>query len=65
MKSKELVRLLQGDGWIILSQSGSHIIMKHVEKEGILSIPFHGSVEIKKGLLYAILKKANLKMDKR
>jgi predicted RNA binding protein YcfA (HicA-like mRNA interferase family) len=65
MKSSELIRFLQSDGWLIERQSGSHVIMKHPSKDGSLSIPFHGSAEVKKGLLQAILKKANLKTPKR
>jgi predicted RNA binding protein YcfA (HicA-like mRNA interferase family) len=64
MKSSELIRFLQSDGWLIERQAGSHVIMKHPSKDGSLSIPFHGSAEVKKGLLQAILKKANLKRQK-
>jgi len=65
MKSSELIRLLKKDGWFEVRQSGSHIIMKHPEKEGSLSVPFHGPDEVKKGLLNGILKKANIKTGKR
>lgn len=65
MKSSELVRLLKKDGWFEVRQSGSHIVMKHPEKEGKLIVPFHASSEVKKGLLNGILKKANIKITKR
>jgi len=65
MKSSELLRILESDGWFIVRQSGSHIIMKHEVKAGSLSIPYHASGEVKKGLLHAILKKANIKTTKR
>ncbi len=64
MKSK-LLRILKKDGWFSIRQSGSHIMMKHSEKIGTLSFPFHASCEVKKGLLHAILKKANIKIAKR
>lgn len=34
MKSSELVRLLKRDGWYIIRQSGSHMIMEHPTKKG-------------------------------
>jgi predicted RNA binding protein YcfA (HicA-like mRNA interferase family) len=39
--------------------------MKHPEKKGTLSVPFHSLKEVKKGLLKTILKQANIKTDKR
>jgi predicted RNA binding protein YcfA (HicA-like mRNA interferase family) len=33
MKSSELVRLLKRDGWYVLRQSGSHMIMEHPIKK--------------------------------
>ena len=65
MKSSELLRILKKDGWFEVRQTGSHIIMRHPEKEGNLSVPFHGPDEVKKGLLSDILKKANIKITKR
>jgi len=53
------------DGWYIVRQTGSHVLMKHPDRKGQLSVPFHASCEVKKGLLQAILKKANLKIPKR
>ena len=65
MKSSELLRLLKRDGWFVERQSGSHAILKHIEKDGQLSVPIHASKEVKKGLLNAILKEANIKTAKR
>jgi predicted RNA binding protein YcfA (HicA-like mRNA interferase family) len=65
MKCGELLRLLHQDGWIKIRQSGSHIIMRHPTKTGQIPIPYHGSKEVKKGLLSAILKQAAIKTEKR
>jgi len=65
MKSSELLKLLKKDGWYKIRQKGSHIIMKHPEKKGTIPMPFHASKEVKKGLLNAILKQANIKSKKR
>jgi len=65
MKSSELLRLLKRDGWYIERQSGSHAIMKHSQKDGQLSVPLHAAKEVKKGLLSAISKEAQIKSTKR
>jgi predicted RNA binding protein YcfA (HicA-like mRNA interferase family) len=65
MKYSELFRLLKKDGWIEIRQKGSHVIMKHPSKEEQLTVPYHAGKEVKKGLLTAILKQANVKTTKR
>ena len=65
MKYSELLRLVIKDGWYVVRHAGSHMIMRHSIKKGEISIPFHGSKEISKGLLKAILKKANINTNKR
>ena len=60
MKSSELLRILRKDGWFEKRQKGSHIIMEHATKEGILIVPSHGSAEVGKGLEKDILKRAGL-----
>jgi predicted RNA binding protein YcfA (HicA-like mRNA interferase family) len=65
MKYSELFRLLKKDGWIEIRQKDSHVIMKHPVKEEQLTVPYHAGKEVKKGLLTAILKQANIKTTKR
>jgi len=65
MKYSELFRLLKQDGWSEIRQKGSHVIMQHPEKKNQISVPFHSGKEVKKGLLSAILKQAEIKTDKR
>lgn len=43
MKSSELVRLLKKDGWFVIRQTGSHMIMGHPTKKGQIVCPYHGS----------------------
>ena len=65
MKYSELFRILKKDGWFEVRQKGSHIIMAHPNKSNKLIAPFHSSKEVKKGMLGAILKDANIKISKR
>lgn len=60
MKYSELLRLLKKDGWSIVRQSGSHVMMNHPLKEGQIVVPNHGSKEVKKGIQIDILKKAGI-----
>jgi len=65
MKYSELFRILNKDGWVIIRQTGSHVILKHADKPGQLTVPNHNSKEVKKGLLTALLKQAEIKTAKR
>ncbi len=60
MKCSELIRLLKKDGWFVIRQSGSHMIMQHPVKRGQIVMPNHGSQEIGKGLEKKIKKDAGL-----
>ena len=65
MRYNELFRLLKKNGWVELRQKGSHIILGHPQKKEQLTVPYHTSKEVKKGLLTAILKQAHIKTPKR
>jgi predicted RNA binding protein YcfA (HicA-like mRNA interferase family) len=60
MTAKEVLKILNQDGWSILCQDGSHIQLKHVTKKGRVTVPFH-SGDIKVKTLHNILKQAGLK----
>jgi len=61
MKSSELVRLLKKDGWVIVRQAGSHLILEHPVKSGQIVCPFHGSHEVGKGLEKKIKRDAGIR----
>ena len=65
MKYNELFRILEEDGWFEVRQKGSHVIMQHRVKSKQLTVPFHAGKEVKKGLLIAIFKQADIKTSKR
>ena len=64
IKYNELFRMLKKDGWYVVRQKGSHVLLQHLEKEGQLTVPFHGSKEVKRGLLRVILKQADIKLNR-
>ncbi|MCX6219782.1 MAG: type II toxin-antitoxin system HicA family toxin [Bacteroidia bacterium] len=61
MKCSELYRILVNDGWFPVSQSGSHVKMKHNSKPGMIIFPNHGSQELGKGVELKIRKDAGLR----
>ena len=60
LKPKEMIKLLQKNGFVKMSQNGSHVKMKNPDTSKQIIVPLH-SKEMKKGLEQAILKQAGLK----
>jgi len=60
MKSREMIKLLQDNGFVEGSQKGSHKKMYKEETNTTVIVPVH-SVELKKGTEQNILKHAGLK----
>ncbi len=62
MKYREVVKLIEADGWYQARQKGSHRAYKHNLKKGIVTIAYHRlSNEVPPGTLKSILKQARLK----
>lgn len=62
MKYKEVVKIIEEDGWFEVRQKGSHRAYKHNLKVGIVTIAYHRmSDEVPRGTLNSILKQAGLK----
>jgi predicted RNA binding protein YcfA (HicA-like mRNA interferase family) len=60
-KVKELLALLQADGWRLVRQKGSHRQYHHALKSGTVTLAGKDSVEVPPGTLNSILKQAGLK----
>jgi predicted RNA binding protein YcfA (HicA-like mRNA interferase family) len=61
MKVRDVLRLIEDDGWYEVAQKGSHRQFKHPEKPGRVTVAGHPSQEMDKGTLNSILKQAGLK----
>ncbi|MBI5114728.1 type II toxin-antitoxin system HicA family toxin [Rhodoplanes serenus] len=61
MKVRELVRLIEHDGWCLVVTRGSHRQYKHPTKPGRVTIAGHPSDDIAPGTLNSVLKQAGLK----
>ncbi|TAF74425.1 MAG: addiction module toxin, HicA family [Bacteroidetes bacterium] len=63
MKFKEVIKLIETDGWYVARQKGSYKQYKHPTKQGLVTIAAHHlSDEVALGTLNSILKQANLKL---
>jgi predicted RNA binding protein YcfA (HicA-like mRNA interferase family) len=61
MKVRDVVRLLQTDGWFEVRVRGSHRQFKHAEKAGRVTVPGKPNDDLAPGTLNSILKQAGLK----
>ena len=60
LKPREVVRALQRAGWTIHETSGSHVQMKHPDKPGRLTVPFHEHFDLPKHIVKSIIRQAGL-----
>lgn len=60
MTSKEIIKLLEKNGFISIGQNGSHIKMRNPDTKRTVIVPYH-SKTLKKGTENTILKQAGLK----
>jgi predicted RNA binding protein YcfA (HicA-like mRNA interferase family) len=61
MKVREVIRLLEDDGWYLARTRGSHQQYKHPTKPGTVTVSGKPSVDVPPGTLNSILKQAGLK----
>lgn len=60
MTSKELVRLIEKDGWQLKNVKGSHHHFTHSTKKGKVTVP-HPKKDLPRKTVDSILKQAGLK----
>jgi predicted RNA binding protein YcfA (HicA-like mRNA interferase family) len=60
MTGKQLIKIMKRDGWILDRVSGSHHVMIKDSRRSI-PVPVHGSKDLPKGLVRAILRQAGIK----
>ena len=61
MKVRQLIKLLQEDGWEQVRMRGSHRQFRHPTKPGTITLAGKLGADIPRGTLAAILKDADLK----
>jgi len=65
VKFREVIRLLEEDGWRIVAQRGSHRQYEHPTKPGKVTVAGKPNVDVPKGTTANILRQAGLQRPKR
>ena len=61
MKFRQVVKMIENDGWYLDRTKGSHKQFKHPVKPGVVTIAGKPNEDVDKGTLNNILKQAKLK----
>ena len=61
MKIRDIIKMVEVEGWRMLKQEGSHRQFKHPKKPGRVTIAGHPSEEAAPKTFRSILKQAGLK----
>jgi predicted RNA binding protein YcfA (HicA-like mRNA interferase family) len=61
MTVREVVRLIEADGWRLVRTKGSHQQFHHPTKPGTVTVAGRPSTDVPPGTLNSILKQAGLK----
>ena len=64
MKVRDIIKLIEEDGWYLVVTKGSHRQYKHPAKLGRVTIAGHPNDDLAPGTLNSILKQAQLKEAK-
>ena len=61
MKVRDVVKMLEQDGWYLDRTRGSHRQFKHAKKSGVVTVPGKPGDDLGAGTLNSVLKQAGLK----
>ena len=62
MKFKEVIRILEKEGWVLKRTRGSHRQFRHPSKPGTVTVDGRLSVEIPPGTLKSISKQSGIEL---
>jgi predicted RNA binding protein YcfA (HicA-like mRNA interferase family) len=61
MKVRDVIQMLEEDGWYLDRTRGSHRQYKHAAKRGLVTLPGKPGDDLAPGTLNSVLKQAGLK----
>jgi predicted RNA binding protein YcfA (HicA-like mRNA interferase family) len=64
MNSREVIRLLQADGWVEVARRGSHAQFKHPAKSGRVTVP-HPKRDLPLGTLRSTERQAGMTLGRK
>jgi len=63
VKVKQVIKLLEHNGWYLVRTKGSHRQFKNSQKPGTVTVAGKESLDLPRGTLNSILKQAGLKQQ--
>lgn len=60
VKVRDVIKMLENDGWSVVRQRGSHRQFKHSSKRGLVTVAGKPSDDLAPGTLNSVLKQAGL-----
>ena len=64
VSAARLIRALQRAGFFVHHATGGHYVLKHPDRPAVrVVVPYHGSADVKRGILRSILRQAGLTAD--
>ena len=61
MKVRDVIKLLEADGWRLVATKGSHRQYEHPSKKGVVTVPGHFGDDMPPGTLASVFRQAKLK----
>ncbi len=65
MKIREAIKLIEDDGWYLITTGGSHRQYKHPTKQGRVTIAGHPNHDLAPGTLNSVFKQAQIPKPKK
>jgi predicted RNA binding protein YcfA (HicA-like mRNA interferase family) len=60
VKVRDVIKLVEDDGWYLIETRGSHRQYKHPVKKGKVTVPGHAGKDVDPGTYNSILKQAQI-----
>jgi len=65
MKIRDVIKLIEGDGWYLVTTKGNHRQYKHPTKTGRVTIAGHPNHDLAPGTLSSVFKQAQIPKPKK
>ena len=65
MKVRDVIKLIESDGWYLVRTRGSHQQFRHATKTGRVTIAGHPGDDLAPGTLNSVLKQAQIEKPRR
>jgi len=63
VKIRDIIKLIEEDGWYLVTTKGSHRQYKHPTKAGRVTVAGHLNDDLAAGTLNSVLKQAQIKKE--